>query len=188
MRNLIVIGLAGLLAACALGEPSKRADNRPHFTRIYEGVSREQALQAARAVIEALDRDDIVFADGLSSINARRVYFTPSLLIAARREDLWTVRAEAVPGGAGLEIDIKGYIAGEEIAPSVQRMLIGTDAAYRLFFDRVSYMLGKTDHWMTCADARRAMAFDHSLTGRLDALCHDTMANPDGIPPGRLTR
>ncbi len=160
-------------------------------TRIYENVSEEKVLTAVDELFRLADKDYEV-SHGQHGCLAQRQWFFYAVLAAASGFDYWYIQTEAVDNGTKIvirEVTIADAVSGNPYT-GVQNMPDGMEnidvfsrvemenqgALYQVFFARLDYLLGKSEKWIGCNEARvMARDFGAASSTWMDPLC--TLAN-----------
>lgn len=152
--------MRGILTSLAVLSTIAAAGCHPTFSE----PTREQMLSARVRTFPAVTTDDVLIA-------AERV-------LAAQRPDFKFLyepnQTTAVDAGAGLvwPWSVRWKVATEQMGADVRAVasvLVETTQgiadptappAYRMFFDRVEYVLGRRAKWPSCRDAESAPGYD----------------------------
>lgn len=143
-------------------------------TRRYEGATPDQVYSAATAVFEAADRKNFKISREGNGLDARRT----RIIFPSWNHFNWTVTAEEVGGSTLVRAKSTSLIGSREV-PNITGKAI-----YELFFERVQYVLGKSEKWSTCADADKRIYAQKGL-GTVEALC---MGSDDAVPDRLVTK
>ena len=186
MRGKLAVVLLALvvLSGCAVKRPTQtREEWLQTTTRTYQGVTKDQALNAVEKLFRLADGDDFSIVHTEEGIQATRAWSIYVIISATFGRDYWTVKAEQKDGGVKLAVQANiemqnltpmpttssgTWTAGT--MPMAGRPINGT-ALYELFWARLDYLLGKSKEWMTCevADKRRSEGI---TWGWNDPLCN----------------
>jgi len=104
------------------------------------------------------------------------------VLAATMGTDTWTIRAKPVDGGvlasAALNTSYGNILpmstAGGDVSVATAPTMIGNvdgTAIYDVFWSRMDYLLGRSDHWMTCKEADERVEAK-IIWGTNEALCN----------------
>ena len=151
-------------------------------SRLYPGVSPDQALRAAEQVFRLADEADFTFGHAPTSLNARRRWLVYVVIGATMGHDHWQVTAEQTPNGTRLSASVATTyqdINVLTVTPTVSvpmtmpanSDLVAGDAIYDVFFARVDYMLGLRSNWMSCSESNDRVS-RKVVNGDNSALCN----------------
>lgn len=183
------LGALLCLAACAAPHQiTDRDDFLAEATRVYPGETRERVIRAAETVLKVSDPADWEFRDTLTGFTGLRRYTVYAVIVASQGREKWEFTTEETPPGlrAGLAISEAGTTYGNySQTPYEGRM--ASIPLYRLFWDRVDYMLGRREDWVTCAAAEaEAAKTNTNQSSALGGLCGPTSGGRDAPPPEPL--
>ena len=187
LHALIVaaVACAMMFAGCAAQQQLTRQQRLDYTTRTYHGVTKDQVLQAAEEVFRLSDADHFTFAHTPESLVATRKGVIYLVLIAAFVNDHWVVSAEEQEDG-GIRAHVRvstnttavtgaptgaplGAVVVPIMSPSAEELTQGS-ATYDLFWNRMDYLLDKSDSWRTCG-TQKALIKSANLWGNNDPLC-----------------
>lgn len=139
-------------------------------------------LAAAEELLRLIDpkKTSLTYRDG--GVTAVRNYFSFQLIAAESGTATWSVDVADSPGGAVVTIQGSQQRAPQSFvlpATSVYDVPLKGNAAYRLFFSRLDYLLGLSPTWIPCYQASSLQA--SGSIGPVTSLC---IAAPDEIPQG----
>lgn len=171
-----ILFLALLASGCAHKPPmtvdelnKAQADNKSAATRFYPEKTAEQVKTASQRVLYLLDPPDMTFDVSETKVYAKRRWLFYAVLSAALGLDQYNVSIS--PKGKGT---IATFAYSEEgnvliSPPNVfkKNLEVGAHenpADFKLFHDRVEYMLGMRADWVTCETAK-------ATTQKAMALC-----------------
>jgi hypothetical protein len=155
MRWPAVAFLVAILSGCAAPHQVRdRDDYLAEATRVYPGESRERVLKAAETVLKLSDPTDFEFRYTLTGFTGLRRYFIYAVIASANGREKWDFLTEQDPAGlrASVSISEEGTASGGYSANRYEGAMASVPL-YRLFWNRVDYMLGRRPDWVTCADA-----------------------------------
>ena len=165
-----------------------RSDFLAEGTRTYNGQPRERIIEAAQFVLKYSDPQDFEFRDNLTGFVGLRRFVVYAVVAAAVGREKWEFTTE--PHGAGVRASVNvseaGQVSGSySSAPFEGRM--ASVALYRLFWNRVDYMLGRRPDWVSCEHAVAALqATNTNSTAALGGLCGPTSDGRTFPPPAPL--
>ena len=164
-----------VLEGCAVPEPvATRQEFIEAQRKLYTGVTQVQITNAAKQVFLLADSDEMRFIHTSDRIIAQRRGITYFIVFSTHTEK-WTIETLDVDNGVFVTTEVEPQTDGTSYSPQG----IGP---YMLFYNRLDYLLGQTDTWMTCEDYNR-IAETHPTWGEDQILCHHT---EDHIPEGPL--
>lgn len=183
LGRVVVIAFVLLLAGCAAQRPQMtRAKYLEMTQRTYEGKTPDDVFAAAERLFRLADGDDFRFSHSEDSMVASRPWLVYIVLAATAGNDVWTVRARETDAGTNVHVALNTSMGnilpvpttGGDMTvggmPSMAGNVQGT-AIYDVFWARMDYLLGKTDHWMTCKEAD-AKVKSGAAWGDNSALCN----------------
>lgn len=191
MRNhFTALSAAFLLAGCASAphQMQDRSDYLAEGTRIYSRESRERVMQAAEIVLKASDPTDFEFRYTLTGFTGLRRYFVYAVVATASGREKWDFLTEPA-GSDGIRASVSVSEAGTTTASYSSQPYENAMASvplYRLFWNRVDYMLGKRPDWVSCADATAELEATHTNALALGGLCGPTSDGRNAAPPEPL--
>lgn len=161
MKRIIWISAALVLAGCAL-EPVKYsgAEYASLTTRTYKNIKKEDVFSATKEIFELADPTFKVtkFGDEIKASRSVGVLFNTITYS-------WRVLAEARNADVLVTTEHQTQIDTTDL-PS------GWEGSYKLFYARLDYLLGKSNHWLTCSEAADARGdISRKRYGSLEALC-----------------
>lgn len=166
--NALFVGafIVTLLAGCAHKPPmtmdelnKAQADNQSAATRFYPDKTPEQVKTASQKVLYLLDPPDMTFDVSETKVYAKRRWLFYAVLSAALGVDQYNVSVTSKGKGTA-----SMFAFSEEgnllIAPPnvfKKNLEVGAHenpADFKLFHDRVEYILGMRSEWPTCEVAK----------------------------------
>ena len=159
--------------------------------RTYTDKSTEEVLEASREIFMLMDKKDMKIEETEVSISAMRDWFLWALMVSMNGYDYWNVTAlpseenssdtlvtiaqasekMGQMAGFGAPVGNNGItamIGGGGFSTNAK--LYTDEAAYQLFWSRLEYLLGLSDKWIGCRDAR-SWAQENGFKGTLRAMC-----------------
>lgn len=188
MTRLTALLLAVVtLSACAAQRPPSREEilelRRAADTarvQVYAAPP-ERTLAAAARVLEESDSDYTPMAQTDNSTSYRRVWVLYMVLAGAIGQDNWKITATTVAEGTRVEAVHWPGPQGGGIIPVMTGGGSETDyttqpTLYTLFHERLAYMLGERDDWVSCKTALARLKDNPDLKRQapLHALCSFT--------------
>lgn len=144
-----------LLAGCAVSRPDVSREDWK--IRSYEGIDRQEILQAAREVIRLADPDDTIFEtkpDGFRAARRQLSYYVVESGLDIFAFD-FVVRATG--GRLETRLDIEERIERANFVtlglPVAEVGKPQSEYIYKLFYSRMDYLLGLNDRWLTCKES-----------------------------------
>lgn len=191
MRVMFVVACALALAGC--GTAAHQIRNRSDFiaegTRTYQGETRERVIQAAEIVLKLSDPKDFEFRHNAAGFTGLRRYVIYAVIASAVGREKWEFNTETpAPGAirASVTISEAGTTSGGYSTTPYEGTMASVPL-YRLFWNRMDYMLGRRPDWVTCDQATEALqATDTNPLGALGGLCGATSEGRDAPAPPRL--
>jgi hypothetical protein len=159
MKPLVMmLAVSLVLAGCTTKPPTPwtREEAQTVTTRTYKGVSPDQALAAAEQIFRLADAKDLSLSYGDGTLQAQRNVLVYAVLAAVSGNYVFEVVAKPTTGGTVVSMNTRSNLSGTYSFPTSEP--VSWPQGYRLFFDRMDYMLGKSDVWLTCPAARKAYA------------------------------
>ena len=174
-------------------------------TRYYSDVSTDDVLNAVDELFRLADVDYEI-DHGKKSCIAHRNWLLYLVLAATSGKDYWYVSthsengkikvvvrsrtdtqdtyATPVGGSSGAQVTTISSMNNPDVINELE--LRNRDAVYYLFFSRLDFLLGKSDVWLTCRDARwKARKIGHK--GPIDTLCLcATDKSPENAKPNNF--
>ncbi len=174
-------------------------------TRYYTDVSADDVLNAVDELFR-LDDVDYNVAHGKNSCIAHREWLVYLVIAATNGKDYWyvstqdengkikvTVRsrtdmqdtyATPVGGSTGAQVTTISSMNNPDVIDELE--LRSRDSVYYLFFSRLDFLLGKSDVWLTCRDARWKTR-KIGIKGPMDTLCRcATDKSPENAKPNNF--
>lgn len=173
MRKLILIFLVGILAGCAA--PKKQvsledmdaalARNEAVAVHLYPGKSLLEVRKAAQQALYLLDPDDMKFDVQSNSLLATRWSTFYAVFTVGFGRDWYSVDLEQTEQGTKARFGFTGQMnAGmfaspidESFKTAIPTSAHQNEADFKLFHDRVEYLLGLPNQWPTCESAKKAL-------------------------------
>lgn len=164
-----------ILGGCALPEPvATRQEFMEAQRKMYTGVTQVQITNAAKQIFLLADPDELRFVHTSDRIIAHPRSIT-YFIVFSTHDEKWTIETLNVDNGVFVTTEVEPKTNGSNYSPQG----IGP---YMLFYNRLDYLLGQTDTWMTCEDYKR-IAEAHPAWGEDQILCYHA---EDHIPEGPL--
>lgn len=187
-RTLVAAALvAASVSGCVSHQVRDRSDFLAEGVRTYSGESRERVVEAARTVLQVSDPTDFEFRDTLTGFTGLRRYVIYAVLAASNGREKWEFQTE--PDGKAVKAAITVSEAGVATGGYSTTPYEGQMASvplYRLFWDRVDYMLGKRPDWVSCEQADAALKAAGTGSLALGGLCGPTSDGRNAPPPEPL--
>ncbi|MGF7163613.1 hypothetical protein FHS85_005283 [Rhodoligotrophos appendicifer] len=190
MRKLLMGAFAALLLTGCVTTQDKIV-SRDQFlaeaTRSYTGVSKEQVIRAAQAVLlQSDDADDWDFGYTTNGFTGTRKYFVYAVIAATSGREKWEFNTEQVGGAVQASLTVSDLANVGTYGTSVVEINLNRILLQRLFWKRVDYVLGRRPDWVSCdeamAEAQAAKADPEVLSG----LCGFTSEGKKNPPPQRI--
>jgi hypothetical protein len=195
-RKLLAVSViiaASLLTGCVTPHPQMtRAEYLKTTNRIYPGKTPEQVFTAAEELFRLSDGNDFQIQYTDDTLSTQRRWSRYLVFTAIFGMDYWTVRAIPVDGGTKVTINegtaanalVPLATAGGDISvtsiPGNATPSVGT-ALYDVFWERLDYLLGVKQHWLTCDEADK-MVKGGVVWGDNTPLCNAFMKDESPMP------
>jgi len=166
-QKLTVLSFAILLTACATNQPmtfeqmnTALTENQTASTRTYPNKSPKEVLQASQKVLFMLDpTNDMKFDIAENKLYAKRAWLIYVVLMATIGIDQYNVTVNSTPKATTASIAFSSASAPLIGPPNVflKDLQVGANdnpADFKLFHDRVEYVLGLRSKWITCDEAK----------------------------------
>ena len=194
MMRTAIRGWPGIAVALALTGCASSSTVAPSITEALQSSSREFAddapprvIAAAESVLRNVYRRDISILQTGDGFTAARPN-DPQAVVAASGEQ-WQFHATATPPrGTRASVTISGLGAqmGRLFSEPGEANLRIAQALSRLFWTRVSYVLGRGEQWPSC---RQAFEEEAKATGQdYSGMCELLSDATDTGPPARMER
>jgi len=163
-----VLCMAVLLSACAAPPKETVGDltaqfkeNKKAATRLYVDKTPEQVTEAVEEVLFLLDPQDMRISITENGVLANRFSTFYAVFLVGHGMDYYSVLLEQVPEGTKATLSFEGVMNSGlfvSVPPRTFKQDIPITSAqspadFNLFHDRVSYVLGLRDNWVTCNEA-----------------------------------
>lgn len=149
-----LLAISATLTACASSTP--QIEDRSAFmaegARDYTGESPERVIQAAQAVLKLSDPKDFYFTNNLNGFTGLRRYSYYAVFAAVSGTEKWEFQTQPMtPPGVRASVGISDASASSgRYGTSIADRPMASIPLYRLFWDRVDYMLGRRPDWVSC--------------------------------------
>ena len=176
---------------CQRQEPLTRQQWLSTTTRIYENISKEDAIAAAQKVLVLADGRDTTFFHSDDGFVASRKWLIYAVLAMAHGIDNWKIQVTEANGSSKIVVSASrqanavtpmatsngGWTTNSSGMPGQP---INGNALYDMFFARMDFILGKTKEWRTREDQARRVK-DKIVWGMTEPL---TLVVDDNLPEG----
>jgi hypothetical protein len=167
-----------------------RQDFLAEAIRHYPGENRERVIKAAETVLRISDPKDWDFRYTLNGFVGLRRYIIYAVLATAQGQEKWEFLADEDienPNSirASVSISEAGVASGGYSSTPYEGKMASVPL-YRLFWDRVDYMLRKRPDWVTCDQATANLDQSHTSGAALSGLCGATSDGRDAPAPEPL--
>jgi hypothetical protein len=151
-------------------------------------------IQAAQIVLRTSDPADFEFRNSLTGFTGLRRYFIYAVLASSEGREKWEFNTEQPSPGvirASVSVSEAGTTHGYG-GPQQFEGALNNIPLYRLFWNRVDYLLGKRTDWVTCeqaaAELRATNTNDMAALGGLCGATSDGRNAPatPPLPPARV--
>jgi len=182
--------MAFSLAACASAahQIRDRDDFLAEATRTYPGESRERVIKAAEIVLKISDPSDFEFRYNINGFTGLRRYVIYAVITAVAGREKWEFQTDDTASGlrASVSISEAGSASGSYGQQTPYEGVMASAPLYRLFWNRVDYMLGRRLDWVSCADAAKELAASNTNELALGGLCGPTSDGRNAPAPEPL--
>lgn len=173
MKNGLLIMLAAALFGCAVPPPQMSREEALIATqRHYPGVTQGQILQRVESIFDLSDGSDYTYAYTSDGLKANRRYDVYLVFIAPSGNFIWDVRATPDQDGVLVKAQVEEHSGGIGIQTGTE--LFNTAIPYNMLWERLDYLLGKSDHWPTCDEAKAAVGNKPLYVNQLRPWCFYT--------------
>lgn len=187
VRGVGLVLTAMILGGCNAHQIVDRSDFIAEGTRVYTGEPRERVIEAARNVLRHSDPSDFEFRDTLTGFTGLRKYFIYAVLAAAEGREKWEFQTEAEGKSVRAAISVsEAGVSGNGYTATPYEGRMASVPLYRLFWDRVDYVLGRRSDWVTCDQAEAGLRGQDSSSAALGGLCGPTSGGRSAPPPPQL--
>lgn len=190
-RAAVALGVALTCASCAAPHQiMDREDFLAEAIRHYPGETRERVIKSAETVLRISDPTDWDFRYTLNGFVGLRRYVIYAVIAASRGQEKWEFLADEDVAKtnsirASISISEAGVASGGYSSTPYEGKMASIPL-YRLFWDRVDYMLRKRSDWMTCDQAIAKLENTRPSPGALSGLCGSTSDGRDAQAPEPL--
>jgi len=177
--HLFLTFLCFLLSiSCSSNRKLSSHEQQTHLKKTYTNISKLDLINGAIQVLTLMDKNDIKINPTENGFVASRDWFMYRVVHASNGTDYWV-----------FEIEEKGNELIASIKPTVRFGLVESDqkgtmiqgtALYDLFWSRLDYTVGKSEHWPTCQDGLMKMKSNETW-GSLEHIC-DSITLADEAP------
>lgn len=182
-KKIALLAVFVFITGCASQQPQMtRQEWLDTTTKTYKNTSKDDVINAAEKVLRLADGGDFKIVHSEEGFRASR-YWTIYLVIAATMgTDQWalSVKQENDDVRASLQVNTQAQAitpmattSGDmtvTTGPMSGSPIMGT-SVYDVFWARLDYMLGQSDHWMTCEESNKRVS-DKVVWGANDSLCN----------------
>lgn len=193
-RLASMAALALSVAGCASSHQIvDRADFLAEATRTYNTESRERVIEAAQIVLRHSDPTDFEFRNSLNGFVGLRRYFVYAVIASASGREKWEFETEQpAPGVVKASVSVsEAGRAASGYSSSRYESAMNSIPLYRLFWNRVDYMLGRRPDWVSCDQAAAELKATRTSETSLGGLCGPTSDGrnspaPPQLPPAKV--
>lgn len=190
-RSILGMCIALMCGSCsAPHQIINRDDFLAEAIRRYPGETRERVIKAAETVLRISDPTDWDFRYTLNGFVGLRRYMVYAVLATQSGQEKWEFIADedaAFPNSirASVSISEAGVVSGSYSATPYEGKMASIPL-YRLFWNRVDYMLRKRPSWITCDEASAELEHTKTSALALSGLCGTTSDGRDAPAPEPL--
>lgn len=192
-RGMFLLAVAFVIQGCAVETPTMtREEWLAVSSRTYENVTKDEALAATETILDLADGDDFNISHSQDGLYASRNWVVYLLIGGASGTDYWKV--DAIEVAEGVRVSLQVNTQAQAIVPmattggdwtATTTGLAGSPvngtAIYDVFWSRMDYLLGKSEEWMDCEEAK-ARVREGLTWGDNDPLC-SPFSVKDNLPP-----
>lgn len=177
MRTIMIALVALFVSGCASQHPQlTREEFLKASQREYQGKAPDDIFAAAEKLFRLDDGNDFAFTYSQDGMTAQRHWSFYFVLAAGFGTDTWNIKT--VQDGAVTKVSVDVSTTSSQALGATMVGNIGGTAIYDVFWSRMDYLLGKSDHWMTCEESNRRIK-DGTVWGPNDPLCDSVTVNDD---------
>ena len=177
--------LGVLLVSCATNRSMTREEWLTNTQKTYTGVTKEELIKKAEEVLTLADGTDFRFAHSEKGFTASRKWIVYMVIAAAMGTDSWSFEVQEKNGKliasvqAGTQAGSIGADGngGTFTAPTMGEP-IQSAATYKMFWDRLDYLLGKRTDWADCRTMKEQIKAGQ-IWGDLEHICDSITLNDD---------
>lgn len=170
MKKIIIILLFALIPIGCVKQPPKLTHDEflEMTTKHYEGVSKEQIFSAVEKLFKLNDGSDFQIAYTKDGLRASRFW----IMALSSGRDVWDLEVKENKTGLDVSIDYSRYL-------NSLLLMKKEPLTFYLFWERLNYLLGKSNHWITCDELEQKIETGQ-LSGYEETLCNHTVK--DNVP------
>lgn len=176
------------LAGCsAPHQIMDRQDFLAEAARSFPGENRERIVAAAETVLQHSDPGDWDVRYTINGFTGLRRYMVYAVLASQHGREKWEFQTEQpTPGrwNASVSVSETGVTASSYHAQTFDQSMASVPL-YRLFWDRVDYVLGRRPDWVSCEQATAQLQGEVPAVA-LGGLCGATSGGRAGPPPPQM--
>jgi hypothetical protein len=181
MLLLLLTSSAILSAGCvSAGRPAPEEPYIPStfMSRWYRDIDKDKLLKACELALTASDHDYRISGRGEYGFDAERRWIFVSIIFNETGKSFWNIELKDKDGGQVVTARSWSDREKRSIPPFPVDISAGPDmnhpysaaALYKLYFERVDYILGLRQDWPTCKDAKNDLEPKES-GAELETLC-----------------
>lgn len=159
LKAVIAVCAIGLVAGCAKLADISESEWESARTHTFKDIDRKRVFAAAEKVFRLSDGNDFTFAyngDGDALVATQRYVFTIVISTIVGR-NTWIVKLKQVGNDVHGWVNMAHY--DKTLGPNpIERTeaQAGGAATYRILWQRMEYVLGRSDKWPTCSEIKSA--------------------------------
>ena len=173
------ISLVILLGGCAVHKPMTRQQALNATQKTYTDISKDKFFQAAEKLFRLNDGPDFNFSYTENQLIAKNNFAVFLGLGFSIGTDTWEINVQEKEKHLKAKLNIthkaRPLICFIIPFPASSHSPDGP-LVYKLFWKRMDYLLGKSDTWPTCADAKKWTKHD-DVWGNINILCRPGTKN-----------
>jgi len=183
LKKIIILSLILFLMGCATPRPQlSREEWLAVSSRNYEGVTKDQALNAAEKLFRLADGDDFKIVHTEDGLYATRNWGAYMVIAFVAGTDYWQVKVTPTNNGIKAFVQVNTQSQGAMPMTTTDGAMTATmmpmsgspvegTAIYDVFWSRMDYLLGKRPDWMNCHCANERVK-QGIVWGTNEALCN----------------
>lgn len=190
MKKALLILISLSLVSCASHRTLTREEWLQVGKKEFTNIKKEDLIKNAEKLLTLMDGRDVKFSYTQNGFVASRNWLIYVVVAAAVGTDYWTFDVQEKDNKLIASIQpstmagtVSGYAVGGQVStittPTIGTPIQGT-AIYNMFWNRLDYLLGKTDQWMDCKQGLSKINKNETW-GNLEHIC-DSVTIDDNYP------
>lgn len=157
VKNVLISVCCITLVGCATPRPYTIGQWRDAQDRTYNKITKAKFERAVEAVFEASRPGRYQARPDRNGVRFSRSWNHYFVLTTANGSEEWSIYENVVGDGVEVEVNFSG-LAGGFLSPTVQ-IQVPKPEFYDLLWDRVDYVLGLRDYWVTCDEYEKKIGY-----------------------------